>query len=285
MTVEVETNIVAVERVKEYSKLKPEAPEVVEPRPDPQWPQKGEIVFKNYSTRYREGLDLVLKNINLTIKPQEKIGIVGRTGAGKSSLTLALYRIIEPVAGEIIIDGVSTSSIGLEDLRHKLSIIPQDSQVFEGTLRENIDPTNQFTDEQIWGALEQSHLKPHILAMSSSNEGLEVRLSEGGSNLSVGQRQLMCLARALLIPSSILVLDEATAAVDVETDEIVQQTIRQEFKNRTILTIAHRLNTIMDSDRIVVLDNGEVAEFDTPENLLNKKAGLFYSLVNANEQL
>ena len=283
MTVEVETNIVAVERVKEYSILKPEAPEIVEPRPKSTWPEHGKIEFKNYSTRYREGLDLVLKNINLSINPKEKVGIVGRTGAGKSSLTLALFRIIEATSGEIIIDGVPTQTVGLEDLRHKLSIIPQDSQVFEGTVRENIDPTNQFTDEQIWNALELSHLKSHIVGMSDSNEGLNVKLSEGGSNLSVGQRQLMCLARALLIPSTILVLDEATAAVDVETDEIVQKTIRDEFKDRTILTIAHRLNTIMDSDRIVVLEKGEIKEFDTPENLLKNKDGLFYSLVNAHE--
>ncbi|CDR46108.1 CYFA0S22e00100g1_1 [Cyberlindnera fabianii] len=281
MTVEVETNIVAVERVNEYSRLEPEAAEIIEPRPAASWPEKGEIVFKDYSTRYREGLDLVLKNINIKINPKEKIGIVGRTGAGKSSLTLALYRIIEAASGEILIDGVPTNTVGLEDLRHKLSIIPQDSQVFEGTIRDNIDPTNQYTDEEIWNALELSHLKQHVIAMSDTNEGLDVMLSEGGSNLSVGQRQLMCLARALLIPSSILVLDEATAAVDVETDEIVQETIRKSFKDRTILTIAHRLNTIMDSDRIIVLDKGTVKEFDTPENLLKNKDSIFYALVNA----
>nr|QFR37211.1 ABC transporter [Cyberlindnera americana] len=284
MTVEVETNIVAVERIKEYSELTPEAAEIVEPRPSASWPEKGEIVFKDYSTRYREGLDLVLQKVNLKINPKEKIGIVGRTGAGKSSLTLALYRIIEAVEGEILIDGIATNTIGLEDLRHKLSIIPQDSQVFEGTVRENIDPTNQFTDDEIWKALELSHLKEHVLAMSDSDEGLDVKLSEGGSNLSVGQRQLMCLARALLIKSTILVLDEATAAVDVETDEIVQDTIREAFKDRTILTIAHRLNTIMDSDRIIVLDKGSVKEFDTPENLLKNKEGIFYSLVNASKE-
>lgn len=288
MTVEVETNIVAVERVKEYSELKPEAAEIVEPRPSSDWPTQGEIVFNHYSTRYREDLDLVLKDINLTIKPKEKVGIVGRTGAGKSSLTLALYRIIEKVSGEISIDGIPIDSIGLIDLRHHLSIIPQDSQVFEGTIRENIDPTNKYTDEQIWEALELSHLKDHILLMSEDstnkekgNSGLDVELSEGGSNLSVGQRQLMCLTRALLIPSKILVLDEATAAVDVETDKILQETIRKEFKDRTILTIAHRLNTIMDSDKIIVLDKGSVKEFDSPENLLKNKDGIFYSLVNS----
>ncbi|KAL6013885.1 ATP-binding cassette glutathione S-conjugate transporter ycf1, partial [Candidozyma auris] len=287
MTVEVETNIVSVERVLEYSELTPEAPEVVyDNRPPKTWPQDGEVVFKNYSTRYRPELDLVLKNINLEIKPHEKIGIVGRTGAGKSSLTLALFRIIEAAEGHIEIDNIDTSKIGLQDLRHKLSIIPQDAQVFEGTIRDNLDPTGSYTDENMWKALELSHLKDHVLRMyeerDKSNEciksALDVKMTEGGSNLSVGQRQLMCLARALLIPSHILVLDEATAAVDVETDGVLQETIRTEFKDRTILTIAHRLNTIMDSDRIVVLEQGEVAEFDSPEKLLNNKNSLFYSL-------
>lgn len=287
MTVEVETNIVSVERVLEYSRLTPEAPEVVEDhRPPESWPADGQVIFKNYSTRYRPELDLVLRNINLAVKLHEKIGIVGRTGAGKSSLTLALFRIIEATEGHIDIDSLDTSQLGLADLRHKLSIIPQDAQVFEGTIRSNLDPTDCYTDEKIWQALELSHLKEHVLKMygerdpddESIKTGLDVRMSEGGSNLSVGQRQLMCLARALLIPSHILVLDEATAAVDVETDLVIQETIRTEFKDRTILTIAHRLNTILDSDRIIVLEQGEVAEFDTPENLLRNKDSLYYAL-------
>ncbi|KAM9900257.1 hypothetical protein OXX69_009148, partial [Metschnikowia pulcherrima] len=212
--------------------------------------------------------------------------IVGRTGAGKSSLTLALFRIIEAASGHIEIDDTNTSELGLADLRHKLSIIPQDAQVFEGSIRSNLDPTGCYSDEQLWRALELSHLKEHVLRMyedrdkesSDIESALDVIMSEGGSNLSVGQRQLMCLARALLIPSAILVLDEATAAVDVETDRVLQQTIRSEFKDRTILTIAHRLNTIMDSDRIVVLEQGQIAEFDSPENLLKRKDSLFYSL-------
>lgn len=287
MTVEVETNIVSVERVLEYSRLTSEAPEVIEDhRPPTEWPAEGEVIFKNYSTKYRPELDLVLKNINLSVKPHEKIGIVGRTGAGKSSLTLALFRIIEATNGHIEIDNVDTSKLGLADLRHKLSIIPQDAQVFEGTIRSNLDPTDCFSDEKIWKALELSHLKDHVLKMYNERDekdeniksALDVKMSEGGSNLSVGQRQLMCLARALLIPSHILVLDEATAAVDVETDTVLQETIRTEFKDRTILTIAHRLNTILDSDRIIVLEQGEVAEFDTPENLLKNKDSLYYAL-------
>lgn len=287
MTVEVETNIVSVERILEYSKLTPEAPEeIAETKPSESWPENGEVNFKNYSTRYRPELDLVLKGISMHVNPHEKIGIVGRTGAGKSSLTLALFRIIEAAEGHIEIDAVNTSQIGLADLRHKLSIIPQDAQVFEGTVRSNLDPTECYTDDQMWKALELSHLKDHVLKMYEERDeadaditsALDVRMSEGGSNLSVGQRQLICLARALLIPSHILVLDEATAAVDVETDQVLQETIRSEFKDRTILTIAHRLNTIMDSDRIVVLEQGEIAEFDTPANLLKRKDSLFYSL-------
>ncbi|KAK6461643.1 P-loop containing nucleoside triphosphate hydrolase protein [Scheffersomyces coipomensis] len=288
MTVEVETNIVSVERIMEYSRLTPEAPEIIEDnRPAKDWPQNGEIIFKDYSTKYRPELDLVLKNINLDIKAKEKIGIVGRTGAGKSSITLSLFRIIEPFQGQIDIDNVKTGDIGLADLRQKLSIIPQDSQVFEGTIRSNLDPTNAYNDEQIWKALELSHLKDHVHKMYDDRDKeieietpLDVKVSEGGGNLSIGQRQLMCLGRVLLkmTTSNILVLDEATAAVDVETDQILQQTIRTEFKDKTIITIAHRLNTILDSDKIIVLEKGEVAEFDTPENLLKKKDSLFYSL-------
>lgn len=277
MTVEVETNIVSVERIKEYSDLKSEAPAVIEDhRPAETWPDEGDIKFEHYSTRYRPELDLILKDINVHIKPKEKVGIVGRTGAGKSSLTLALFRIIEASSGRIVIDNVPINEIGLYDLRHKLSIIPQDSQVFEGTVRENIDPTNEYTDEQIWNVLALSHLKDHIISMG--DEGLNNQLTEGGNNLSVGQRQLLCLARALLVPSKILLLDEATAAVDVETDKVIQETIRTAFKDRTILTIAHRINTIMDSDRIIVLDNGTIKEFDSPEKLLENPSSLFYSL-------
>ncbi|KAL6702697.1 ATP-binding cassette glutathione S-conjugate transporter ycf1 [Coniothyrium glycines] len=276
-TVEVETNIVSVERVLEYAALPSEAPEIISKnRPPIAWPAHGAVAFNNYSTRYRPGLDLVLKNINISIKAKEKIGVVGRTGAGKSSLTLALFRIIEPAQGHVSIDNLNTSTIGLRDLRTKLAIIPQDAALFEGTVRENLDPGHIHDDTELWSVLEHARLKDHISSMPGR---LDAQIHEGGSNLSSGQRQLVSLARALLTPSNILVLDEATAAVDVETDAMLQTTLRTSmFNNRTIITIAHRINTILDSDRIIVLDKGTVAEFDTPSELVKKK-GLFYDLV------
>ncbi|KAK4252067.1 hypothetical protein C7999DRAFT_37047 [Corynascus novoguineensis] len=276
-TVEVETNIVSVERVLEYARLPSEAPEIIHrSRPPVSWPSRGEVEFINYSTRYREGLDLVLKNINLDIKSHEKIGVVGRTGAGKSSLTLALFRIIEPDTGNISIDGLNTSTIGLLDLRRRLAIIPQDAALFEGTIRDNLDPGHVHDDTELWSVLEHARLKDHVASMEG---GLEAKIHEGGSNLSQGQRQLVSLARAMLTPSNILVLDEATAAVDVQTDAMLQTTLRSPlFSNRTIITVAHRINTIMDSDRVVVLERGEVVEFDTPAELIKRK-GIFWGLV------
>jgi len=275
--VEVETNIVSVERVLEYARLPSEAPEIISKhRPPVSWPPKGAVSFNGYSTRYREGLDLVLKNINLNIKSHEKIGVVGRTGAGKSSLTLALFRLIEPAEGDVTIDDLSTSSIGLLDLRRRLAIIPQDAALFEGTVRDNLDPGHVHDDTELWSVLDHARLREHVASM---NGGLDAEIYEGGSNLSQGQRQLVSLARALLTPSNILVLDEATAAVDIETDAMLQTTLRSNmFKDRTIITIAHRINTILDSDRIVVLDQGVVKEFDTPAELV-KRRGLFYELV------
>ncbi|EEH10433.1 vacuolar metal resistance ABC transporter [Histoplasma capsulatum G186AR] len=276
-TVEVETNIVSVERVLEYANLPSEAPDVIfKKRPQIGWPSQGGVQFKDYSTRYREGLDLVLKNINLQIQPHEKIGVVGRTGAGKSSLTLALFRIIEGTSGSISVDGLDISSIGLFDLRGRLAIIPQDAAMFEGTVRDNLDPRHAHDDTELWSVLGHARLKDHISSLPGQ---LDAQIYEGGSNLSQGQRQLISLARALLTPSNILVLDEATAAVDVETDALLQQMLRSNiFRDRTIITIAHRINTILDSDRIVVLDHGSVAEFDTPAALI-QRGGQFYELV------
>ncbi|NXT78795.1 MRP3 protein, partial [Zapornia atra] len=275
MTSELETNIVAVERIKEYSETETEAPWIIEDKSPPEdWPSKGELEFVNYSVRYRKGLDLVLKGLNLQVHGGEKIGIVGRTGAGKSSMTLCLFRILEAAKGEIKIDGVKISEIGLHDLRSRLTIIPQDPVLFSGTLRMNLDPLNKYSDEEVWKALELSHLKRFV---SSQPSMLNYECSEGGENLSVGQRQLVCLARALLRKTRILILDEATAAIDLETDDLIQMTIRTQFEDCTVLTIAHRLNTIMDYTRVLVLDNGTIAEFDTPASLIASK-GIFYSM-------
>lgn len=272
MTSEIETNIVAVERITEYINVENEAPWVTDKRPPAGWPSKGEIQFNNYQVRYRPELDLVLKGITCDIRSSEKIGVVGRTGAGKSSLTNSLFRILEAAGGQITIDGVDIASIGLHDLREKLTIIPQDPILFSGSLRMNLDPFNNHSDEDIWKALELAHLKSFVANLQL---GLLHELTEGGDNLSIGQRQLLCLARALLRKSKILIMDEATAAVDLETDHLIQITIQKEFSHCTTITIAHRLHTIMDSDKVMVLDNGKIVEYGSPDELL-KKSGPFY---------
>ncbi|XP_063229527.1 ATP-binding cassette sub-family C member 3-like [Bacillus rossius redtenbacheri] len=273
---DIETNIVAVERIKEYSEFRQEAPWVVESDKVPDnWPSEGRVEFHDYQVRYREGLDLVLHGISFTIEGGEKVGIVGRTGAGKSSITLGLFRIIEPAGGAILIDGIDVTTLGLHTLRSRLTIIPQDPVLFSGTLRRNLDPFEELPDAELWQALGHAHLEAFVRSLPA---GLGHEVSEGGENLSVGQRQLICLARALLRKTKILVLDEATAAIDLETDDLIQETIRTKFKDCTILTIAHRLNTIMDSNRVIVLDKGRVVEFDTVSNLLEDKASVFYGM-------
>ncbi|XP_035914949.1 multidrug resistance-associated protein 1 isoform X2 [Anopheles stephensi] len=276
MTSDVETNIVAVERIKEYGETKQEAawelPNSTLPR---DWPEQGMVEFRDFQVRYREGLELVLRGISFTVKGGEKVGIVGRTGAGKSSLTLALFRIIESAGGSIVIDGQDIAQLGLHALRSRLTIIPQDPVLFSGTLRINLDPFNAQSDDDIWKALEHAHLKSFVKGLTA---GINHEVTEGGENLSVGQRQLICLARALLRKTKVLILDEATAAVDLETDDLIQRTIRTEFKDCTVLTIAHRLNTIMDSDKVIVLDKGQIVEFAPPAELLQSKNSAFYSM-------
>uniref|UniRef100_A0A9J2PKX2 Multidrug resistance-associated protein 1 n=1 Tax=Ascaris lumbricoides TaxID=6252 RepID=A0A9J2PKX2_ASCLU len=414
---ELETNIVAVERVKEYAETPTEAEWRIDGVTIPKgWPKNGAIELHEYSTRYREGLDFVVRKLNASIQSAEKIGIVGRTGAGKSSLALALFRMIEAAEGEILIDNTNIATIGLHDLRRKsslalalfrmieaaegeilidntniatiglhdlrsnLTIIPQDPVLFSGSLRFNLDPFRLYDDHEIWTALELAHLKSfasgladglnHIISEGGENisvgqrqlvclarallrkskvlildeataavdlstdaliqetirrefksstdpvlfsgslrfnldpfrlyddheiwtalelahlksfasglaDGLNHIISEGGENISVGQRQLVCLARALLRKSKVLILDEATAAVDLSTDALIQETIRREFKSSTVLTIAHRLNTILDYDRILVLDKGRICEFDTPQRLLANRYSAFYAM-------
>ncbi|KAF9184642.1 Multidrug resistance-associated protein 1 [Haplosporangium sp. Z 11] len=314
------THFTSVERIKEFLDMKTEAPAFTEPGSKAEqalrnhWPHRGQISFRNYSTRYRQGLDLVIKNISFSVQHGEKVGIVGRTGAGKSSLTLALFRMVEAAnsywamasdntgqrqsdsaldlddagvvsrgvnddhdedGGSIEIDGVDISTVGLHDLRHQLAIIPQDPILFAGTVRDNLDPFQELEDSDLWEALERSYLKDYICSLPG---GLSFEVSQNGENFSVGQRSLICVARALLRKAKILVMDEATAAVDVETDELIQRTIRKEFKDRTVLTIAHRIKTVMDADKILLLDQGRVVEYDSPEALLQKKDSLFYRL-------
>jgi len=272
---EVEQNIVSVERVLSYASLPQERAYTIEATaPAADWPSRGEVEFRHYSTRYREGLDLVLRNVSFATRAGERIGVCGRTGAGKSSLTLALFRILEAESGSIWIDGVDISTLGLHELRQAMAIIPQDPQLWHGTLRQNLDPLVHYSDTELYRALEQARLA-HLV--DDHELGLERPVAEGGTNFSAGQRQLICIARALVRQSRILVLDEATSSIDLETDALIQQIVRQEFSG-TSITIAHRLATIMDSDRVLVLSQGEVAEFDTPANLLGRTSSLFYAL-------
>ncbi|CAN8003965.1 unnamed protein product [Ixodes hexagonus] len=271
---ELEATLVSAERLDEYRRLTPEAPWTTDLRPDPQWPGSGALSFKSYSTRYREGLDLVLRDIDLDVQPGEKIGIVGRTGAGKSTITLSLFRIVEAAAGKIVVDDVDIAALGLHDLRSRITIIPQDPVLFHGTLRFNLDPAGQHDTEELWSALDRSHLGDVFRNCS----GLDFEVAEGGLNLSVGQRQLVCLARAVLRKTKILVLDEATASVDMKTDLLVQKTLREVMSDCTVLTVAHRLHTVLTSDRVVVMDQGRVVEVGSPAELLADATSLFYAM-------
>ncbi|XP_036687849.1 multidrug resistance-associated protein 4 isoform X2 [Balaenoptera musculus] len=272
---EVENMMISVERVIEYTDLEKEASWEYQKRPPPSWPQEGVIVFDNVNFSYSLDGPLVLKHLTALIKSREKVGIVGRTGAGKSSLIAALFRLSEP-EGKIWIDKVLTTEIGLHDLRKKMSIIPQEPVLFTGTMRKNLDPFNEHTDEELWNALEEVQLKEAIEDLPAK---MDTELAESGSNFSVGQRQLVCLARAILRKNRILIIDEATANVDPRTDELIQKKIREKFAQCTVLTIAHRLNTIIDSDRIMVLDSGRLKEYDEPYVLLQNRDGLFYKMV------
>ncbi|XP_045666907.1 ATP-binding cassette sub-family C member 4 isoform X1 [Ursus americanus] len=272
---EVENMMISVERVLEYTDLEKEAPWEYQNRPPPNWPQDGTIVFDNVNFTYSLDGPLVLKHLTVLIKSREKVGIVGRTGAGKSSLISALFRLSEP-EGRIWIDKILTTEIGLHDLRKKMSIIPQEPVLFTGTMRKNLDPFNEHTDEELWNALTEVQLKEAIEDLPGK---LDTELAESGSNFSVGQRQLVCLARAILRKNQILIIDEATANVDPRTDELIQKKIREKFAQCTVLTIAHRLNTIIDSDKIMVLDSGRLKEYDEPYVLLQNEESLFYKMV------
>ncbi|XP_052283971.1 ATP-binding cassette sub-family C member 3-like isoform X3 [Dreissena polymorpha] len=275
MVSEFETNIVSVERIGQYTANKTEAPLHSDVQLPVDWPSEGLIELRSYCTRYRDGLPLVLQNLHVKFKPGEKVGIVGRTGAGKSSLTLALFRLIEAAEGSIVIDGEDISRLGLHDLRSRLTILPQEPILFSGSLRMNLDPLGAHNDDELWASLDHAHLKTFIEGLPGQ---LEYEVGEGGQNLSVGQRQLICLARSLLRKMKILVLDEATAAVDLETDSLIQDTISSEFGDCTVLTIAHRLNTVMEYDKILVLSDGRILEYDRPQTLLADSNSAFYAM-------
>ncbi|KAK2848887.1 hypothetical protein Q5P01_008721 [Channa striata] len=281
---ETEARFTSVERINHYIKsLESEAPRQSPEAaaPAPSWPQQGKITFQDVEMRYRDDLPLVLKKLSFNMLPEETIGIVGRTGSGKSSLGVALFRLVELTGGSIIIDGVNIAQIGLDDLRKKLAIIPQEPVLFIGTIRTNLDPWNQYSDLEIWEALEKTHIKEMVTQLPHS---LHSEVTENGENFSVGERQLLCVARALLRNSKILILDEATAAIDTETDRLIQETIRSAFGSCTTLIIAHRLNTVMSCSKVMVLENGQILEFDSPAALLGDENSRFRAMIEASEK-
>ncbi|XP_054158177.1 ATP-binding cassette subfamily C member 4-like [Oppia nitens] len=272
---EMENQMTSVERIVEYSKLESEGLIDSEIPPPDEWPDKGSIELRHVYLTYDNSPKPILHDLNCVITGGEKVGIIGRTGAGKSSILSAMFRMHD-IDGNIIIDGIDHKTIGLHDLRRHMSIIPQNPIAFIGSLRKNLDPFDEHSEDRLWEVLEEVQLKEAVMEMSGQ---LEYQLSEGGGNLSVGQRQLICLARAILRRNRILVLDEATANVDHKTDALIQRTIRENFADCTVLTIAHRLNTIIDSDRVLVLDSGHIMEFGVPYELLQNNSGVFYKLV------
>ncbi|KAK9456564.1 P-loop containing nucleoside triphosphate hydrolase protein [Dipodascopsis uninucleata] len=295
-----EMNMNSIERIDEYLYIDQEADQIVpENRPPPGWPKKGAISVDNLSLRYAPGLPKVIKDVSFNVKPTHKIGIVGRTGAGKSTIASAFFRFLEAETGKIVIDGIDISKIGLYDLRSSITIIPQDPTLFTGTVRSNLDPFGNYSDEEVYRSLLRVHLidsipKPSDTDLSVTERhkrrvipfyNLESQVTEGGGNLSQGQRQLMCLARSLLRSPKVILLDEATASIDYNTDAQIQETIREEFADTTIITIAHRLRSIIDYDMILVLDAGMIKEYDKPHNLLQMKDSIFRSMCENSGEL
>ncbi|GMI89861.1 ATP-binding cassette C3, MULTIDRUG RESISTANCE PROTEIN 3, multidrug resistance-associated protein 3 [Hibiscus trionum] len=272
-----ENRIISVERILQYSSIPSEPALVIETnRPDQSWPFRGEVGIHDLQVGYAPHMPLVLRGLTCTFPGGLKTGIVGRTGSGKTTLIQTLFRVVEPAGGRIIIDGVDISSIGLHDLRLRLSIIPQDPTMFEGTIRSNLDPLEEYRDEQIWETLDKCQLGDEV----RKKEGkLESPVGENGENWSMGQRQLVCLGRVLLKKSNILVLDEATASVDTVTDNLIQTTLREHFSGCTVVTIAHRITSVLDSDMVLLLSQGVIEEYDFTASLLENKFSSFAQLV------
>ncbi|KAJ0103688.1 hypothetical protein Patl1_03994 [Pistacia atlantica] len=272
-----ENKIISVERILQYTCTPSEPPLVIEEsRPYRCWPSYGEVYIRDLQVRYASHLPLVLRGLTCSFPGGMKTGIVGRTGSGKSTLIQTLFRIVEPAAGQIMIDGINISSIGLHDLRSRLSIIPQDPTMFEGTVRSNLDPLEEYTDEQIWEALDKCQLGDEV---RKKEEKLDSKVTENGENWSMGQRQLVCLGRVLLKKSKVLVLDEATASVDTATDNLIQQTLRLHFSDCTVITVAHRITSVIDSNMVLLLNHGLIEEYDSPSKLLGNKSSSFAQLV------
>ncbi|GMJ06478.1 multidrug resistance-associated protein 14, ATP-binding cassette C10 [Hibiscus trionum] len=269
--------IISVERLNQYMHIPSEAPEVIEEsRPPSNWPTVGKVDIRDLQIRYRPDSPLVLRGISCTFQGGHKIGIVGRTGSGKTTLIGALFRLVEPAGGKIIVDGIDISTIGLHDLRSRFGIIPQDPTLFNGTVRYNLDPLSQHTDREIWEVLDKCQLRE---AVQEKEDGLDSLVAEDGSNWSMGQRQLFCLGRALLRRSRVLVLDEATASIDNATDLILQKTIRTEFADCTVITVAHRIPTVMDCTMVLAISDGKLVEYDEPTKLMQREGSLFGQLV------
>ncbi|EDV26685.1 uncharacterized protein TRIADDRAFT_22415, partial [Trichoplax adhaerens] len=271
---ELENQMTSVERIKEYSEISPED-EALKAKLPKNWPVHGRILFKNLSFRHHESLPYVLHNINCAIEAGEKIGVVGRTGAGKSSLVASLFRMAD-LSGNIEIDDISITSVNVSSLRSKISVIPQDPSLFVGTLRDNLDPFGEYDDIKLWNTLEEVQLSSYIRQLPGK---LDSNVSEAGSNFSIGQRQLLCLGRAILRKNKILVVDEATANVDFNTDEFIQKSIKTKFQHSTVITIAHRLNTVIECDRIMLFRDGRLVEFDHPFALLQNMNSEFAKMV------
>ncbi|KAF0688476.1 Aste57867_19916 [Aphanomyces stellatus] len=272
----IETAMLSPERLIEYANVDQEGLPVTSVVSPSAWPSTGRLVFDHVSFRYKPTDPLVLKNVSFSIADGEKIGVVGRTGAGKSSLIMALFRMNEVASGRICIDGIDIATVSLATLRGALAIIPQNPVLFRGTLRNYLDPFDAFSDAQLWAVLAKVQLTDRV---SSHQAKLDGPVDENGGNFSVGERQMLCMARALLRQAKIVVLDEATAAIDHATDQLLQRVIRTEFASSTVVTIAHRLDTVLDCDRILVFDMGELAQCDAPATLVDNGSGIFFDLV------